>query len=194
MMLRDVGIVMLCIGVLLLVISLILIFALKIPDLLDELSGRKAKRQIKRLKELNVGTGSLGEVATEDVYQSISSSTLLPEKIVVKRDSNPDSQDKLVELENAEEASGNNLGSESDVSGSTPSEAAPHGEVSTSDPESEENVSLDEYEDSTTNYIEEDEVATTYVEDEDVTEMLNEIQNYVKNKKIIEIVEEQSSL
>lgn len=48
--------IMLSMGILLFALSITLIFALKIPDLMDELSGRKAKRQIKRLKELNIGT------------------------------------------------------------------------------------------------------------------------------------------
>lgn len=79
-MLWDIGLAMLIVGILLLVVSLILVFALKIPDLLDELSGRKAKRQIKRLKELNIGTGSLEGIATDDFYSSLSSGNLLFEE------------------------------------------------------------------------------------------------------------------
>lgn len=79
-MLWDIGLAMLIVGILLLVVSLILVFALKIPDLLDELSGRKAKRQIKRLKELNIGTGSLEGIATDDFYSSLSSGNLLSEE------------------------------------------------------------------------------------------------------------------
>ncbi len=79
-MLWDIGLAMLIVGILLLVISLILVFALKIPDLLDELSGRKAKRQIKRLKELNIGSGSLEGIATDDFYSSLSSGNLLFEE------------------------------------------------------------------------------------------------------------------
>lgn len=74
MMLWNIGMVMLILGVILLVVSLILVFTLKIPDLLDELSGKKAKRQIKRLKELNIGTGSLEGVTTDEFYMSLSSS------------------------------------------------------------------------------------------------------------------------
>lgn len=75
-MLRTVGLIMLVVGVVLLVISLILIFTLKIPELLDELTGRKAKRQIKRLKELSQGTGSLDGMATDDFYITMPSGTL----------------------------------------------------------------------------------------------------------------------
>lgn len=73
-MLWNIGIGMVVVGLILLIISLILVFAFKIPDLLDELSGRKAKRQIKRLKELNIGTGSLNSISTNDFYMAISSS------------------------------------------------------------------------------------------------------------------------
>ena len=80
-MLWDIGLVMVVVGLILLVVSLILVFALKIPDLLDELSGRKAKRQIKRLKELNIGTGSLEGIPTDDFYSSLSSGNLILKSI-----------------------------------------------------------------------------------------------------------------
>lgn len=76
-MLYNIWLAMVIIGLILLVVSLILVFALKIPELMDELSGRKAKRQIKRLKELNIGTGGLDGMVTGDFYLSMPSSTLL---------------------------------------------------------------------------------------------------------------------
>lgn len=63
-------------GVLLFILSLVLIFVLKIPELIDELSGNKAKRQIKRLKELNSATSSLDSMATKDIYGSVASGAL----------------------------------------------------------------------------------------------------------------------
>lgn len=83
-MLWYIGVIMLTVGVLLLVVSLILVFALRIPELLDELSGRKAKRQIKHLKELNIGTGSLEGVATEDFYNSLSSGNMISEEYEIR--------------------------------------------------------------------------------------------------------------
>lgn len=83
-MLWYIGVIMLTVGVLLLVVSLILVFALRIPELLDELSGRKAKRQIKHLKELNIGTGSLEGVATEDFYNSLSSGNMVSEEYEIR--------------------------------------------------------------------------------------------------------------
>ena len=86
--------IMLFLGIFLFALSIILIFVFKVPDLLDELSGRKAKRQIIRLKELNIGTGAIEEMGTDDVYLSVSSGNLLGEEISkkvssVKQDLNP---------------------------------------------------------------------------------------------------------
>ena len=67
---RTVGFIILGVGVLLFVTSLVLMVVFKVPELIDELSGRKAKRQIKRLKELNEGTGAVEGMATEDFYMS----------------------------------------------------------------------------------------------------------------------------
>lgn len=76
-MLRDISLVMLISGFLLLFISVLLIFVFKVPELIDELSGRKAKRQIKMLHELNMGTGSLDKLSTSEIYSSIPSGSLL---------------------------------------------------------------------------------------------------------------------
>lgn len=62
---------MLLLGLLLLVIAIILFFVWRVLDLMDEISGRKAKRQIRRLHELNIGTGSLGRMSTTDVYSTL---------------------------------------------------------------------------------------------------------------------------
>ena len=67
-MLRTIGFIMLGGGILLFVISLVLMVVFKVPELIDELSGRKAKRQIKRLREINEGTGSIEGMDTSDFY------------------------------------------------------------------------------------------------------------------------------
>lgn len=79
-MLWYVWLVMFISGLLLLLVSIILMFVFKVPDLLDELSGRKAKRQIKHLKELNLATGTLDSVSTKDVYEALSTGNLYSEK------------------------------------------------------------------------------------------------------------------
>ncbi len=75
-MLFSIFVVMMSVGVLLFILSLVLIFVLRIPELIDELSGNKAKRQIKRLKELNSATSSLDSMATKDIYGSVASGAL----------------------------------------------------------------------------------------------------------------------
>lgn len=75
-MLFSIFVAMMSAGVLLFILSLVLIFVLKIPELIDELSGNKAKRQIKRLKELNSATSSLDSMATKDIYGSVASGAL----------------------------------------------------------------------------------------------------------------------
>lgn len=73
-MLTIIGICMLIVGAVGIFISLLLAFLWKIPDLLDELSGRKAKRQITRMKELNIGTGGIEGITTNELYEMINAS------------------------------------------------------------------------------------------------------------------------
>lgn len=86
---------MLMVGVVLLIISLILMVAFNVLDLIDELSGRKAKRQIKRLKELNIGTGGLEGLPTDEVYETIPSGFLLSEEIKKVDTSTVDDSDNI---------------------------------------------------------------------------------------------------
>lgn len=65
---------MLIVGAVGVFIALLLAFLWKIPDLLDELSGRKAKRQITRMKELNIGTGGIEGITTNELYEMINAS------------------------------------------------------------------------------------------------------------------------
>lgn len=106
-MLYNIWLAMVIIGLILLVVSLILVFALKIPELMDELSGRKAKRQIKRLKELNIGTGGLDGMVTGDFYLSMPSSTLLDSESINIASENIESKitEKYVPNTNFEEES-----------------------------------------------------------------------------------------
>lgn len=70
-MLLTIGLVMLTLGVLLVLLSLILMVAWKVPSLIDELSGRKAKRQIERMRKLNVATSGLASMDTGEFYRSM---------------------------------------------------------------------------------------------------------------------------
>ena len=156
--------IMLSLGILLFALSITLIFALKIPDLMDELSGRKAKRQIKRLKELNISTGAIEEMGTEDVYMTVSSGNLLGEDVAPKKVHVVESPTLESDIEEDEEDN-----------------------IATTDMSSES--------DDKTDLMEEDEEGskTEYI-DEEATGILQEIQDFVDSKHIIEIVEEQTSL
>lgn len=80
-MLREIWICMLIASFLCLASSVVLFLAWGVLDLLDELSGRKAKRQIKMLHELNVSTGVFDNLSTSEIYSSISSGSLLTEEL-----------------------------------------------------------------------------------------------------------------
>lgn len=156
--------IMISVGVFLFALAVILTFVLRIPDLMDELSGRKAKRQIKRLKELNIGTGAIEQMSTEDVYMVASSGNLLGEEVVPKKVHNVESPALPDEDEDEEE------------------------NIATTD------MTVDS--DDKTEMMEEgnEEESRTEFIDEDATGILQEIQDFVESKHIIEIVEEQTSL
>lgn len=196
-MLRDIGVIMLCVGVVLLAISLILIFVLKIPDLLDELSGRKAKRQIERLKKLNVGTGSLEGMDTDDVYLALSSGSLVSEDIEVQtKISSRDLDEETNTGDIQVDSSGNRDDSSGSILSSNEEENTP---VSREIKIEEVSEDSDSSEEDPTGFMDADETdtedaVTSYVGEGEVTGMLNEIQEYENNKKVIEIIEEQTSL
>ena len=181
-MLKTIWLCMLISGSLLLIISVALIFVFKIPDLLDELSGRKAKRQIKRLKELNVGTGALGDMATDDIYNALPTSGTLLEETVVE-DSNGNDVEKHI------------ISYSSDVEEGKTTDAE-------EDEDSETNIIQESEQEEATSFIEEDErqdEGTTCIEDEidtgnEVSDVLKDIKIYSSNKQVIEVLEEQTSL
>lgn len=70
-MLSLVGIGMLILGGILIVLSLILAMIWRVPSLIDELSGRKAKRHIERMRKLNLSTGSISLSDTAEFYKSL---------------------------------------------------------------------------------------------------------------------------
>lgn len=76
-MYSTIALVMVCLGASFLFLSIVLMFSLHILDALDEITGRKAKRQVKRLKELNVSTNVLDAASTEDIYKVVSSGSIV---------------------------------------------------------------------------------------------------------------------
>lgn len=208
-MLWDIGVIMVCVGVVLLAISLILIFVLKIPDLLDELSGRKARRQIKRLKELNEGTGGLEGMATDDIYQVLPSGSLVSDELhpIVTSGNVSEEAANTGDIQkstsgNVEDSSGNGVSSDEventpvvrAVEISEPDSAEEEDEEPTDFMDVPEEGSIESGEKGSTESEEEEEESTAYIDDGIVTELRSEIQEYVSNKKVIEIVEEQTSL
>lgn len=71
-MLSVIGYVLLIAGVVFIVVSLVLSVIWKIPSLIDELSGRKAKRHIDRMRKLNIATGSMNVSDTAEFYRAFS--------------------------------------------------------------------------------------------------------------------------
>lgn len=71
-MFEDIGILMLILALCTFVVGVALLFIWRVPSIVDELSGRKAKRQIKRLKELNIGTGGF---ETNEIFNLVPNSS-----------------------------------------------------------------------------------------------------------------------
>lgn len=66
-MLGTLWIVMLVAGVLLFIASLFMLLYWNVFNLIDEMSGRKAKRQIAKLREYNSSTGEMTSVSTGEL-------------------------------------------------------------------------------------------------------------------------------
>jgi len=161
----------LIIGFLLLTISISLALIFKVPDLIDELSGRKAKRQIKRLRELNNGTGSLegDEFSTTDFYRSISSGFLFAEEM--------------------EQVSVKPVNLELDSKQEVPSIQVNSEESTTS--LNEGITDLMECNDSTSSLVVE---STSFIDESDVTSLLSDVEIFSSTKHVVLIIEEQSSI
>lgn len=173
---------MVIVGVLLLILAIVLTLVFNVPSLLDELSGRKAKRQIKRLKEANIGTGALEGMGTDDVYMAASSGSLLSEEIAMVS-SSPEPQSQV-----SKKFSPLNLGTKKDDTFSVDSD--PEEDTPTTDMEKGVYFSEDE----ATNFMDETEAETSYIDDSEATGILQDIEEFCKSRSIIEIVEEQTSL
>ena len=81
-MLKDIWIIMLLLGFLGIILSLMLFFIWRVPELIDDLSGNKAKRQIKLMRDINSNSGSLERFSTNEVYMGFSNGSLLSEDSV----------------------------------------------------------------------------------------------------------------
>lgn len=177
---RTVGFIILGVGVLLFVTSLVLMVVFKVPELIDELSGRKAKRQIKRLKELNEGTGAIEGMATEDFYMSAGGYSITSDIADI---SNSIISDSLVSDSKRLDTSSSDIGEDTD--NQQPKEDIV--EDSVDDEESAtEMVDDSDEDDSPTDIIDEDDQPTDLLSEEDETSK--------NDTHIITILEEQSSI
>ena len=190
---RTVGFIILGVGVLLFVTSLVLMVVFKVPELIDELSGRKAKRQIKRLKELNEGTGAVEGMATEDFYMSAGGYSITSDMA--------DINDSIVSDSKRLDTSSSDIGEDTDnqqpkediVEESEDDEESATEMVDDSDEEdfdaeeaATEMVDDSDEEDSPTDLIDEDDQPTDLLSEEDETSK--------DDTHIITILEEQSSI
>lgn len=98
-MLVTIGYTMLSIGFILIVLSLVFTVVWKVPSLIDELSGRKAKRQIERMRKLNIASSNLTGMDTAEFYRSMSEGNLVINRVKTNDRNSVDSSElsKLVD-------------------------------------------------------------------------------------------------
>lgn len=190
---RTVGFIMLGVGVLLFVTSLVLMVVFKVPELIDELSGRKAKRQIKRLKELNEGTGAIGGMATEDFYMSAGGYSITSDIA--------DISDSIVSDSKRLDTSSSDIGEDADNQQSEKdiveeSESDEESATEMVDNSAEEDLDAEEAATEMVDDSDEEDSPTDLIdEDDQPTELLSEEDETSKNEThIITILEEQSSI
>lgn len=166
---KELWLVMLIGGILLFVIALILMIVLKIPSAMYELSGKKAKKQLKQLQNLNLdSTTGLLSIHTDNVFTQMSEGNSLPPDLLEFISSKTEFQNELSEFKN---------------SGS--SEKIPMFEK-------EEKVAT-EVKESPPNYSFEEE-STGYMDKQVSRDMLLEVEEISSTKPSVIIIEEQSSL
>ena len=89
-MFQTIGFSMLAVSIILLVIALVLAVVWHIPSLMDELSGRKARRQIDRMRKLNLASSNFSVTDTSEFYKSMNGGDLVPRGVY--RDKNATSK------------------------------------------------------------------------------------------------------
>ena len=165
----NLWLVLLILGIICIVVSLVLMCIFRVPDLIDELSGRKAKRQIKKLKELNVNTTGGLDLATEDILSAPvdMDRVVTPDILVDKRISDKISGKSTVEANNdsktiSKEVEITEIGSNTEPNSSTEQDKQDTSELNTE-------------------YLEE-------------TSFMSDIEDYKESISEIELIEEQTSL
>lgn len=85
-MLKSVWVTLLVLGILLFILSLFMMLYWKVFSLIDEISGKKAKRQIAKLREYNNSTGEMTSVSTGDLELLMAGGGSLLDETVTKVD------------------------------------------------------------------------------------------------------------
>ena len=182
-MLWSLFIGMLIFGAVLFVVSILLIFILRIPDIMDEISGKKAKRQIKQLKELNKnGVGM--DMSTDDVYATMSSGSLLLDRVV--------QEDKAKEkgVEEKEEGKAETVVRGKVETGANDIENKVTSlEVGEVVEEVEENAD----EETPTSYLKEDDLETGFIGDVDSIEELEDVDDYDSYEEMVNFAVEETT-
>lgn len=172
-MLHTIWLVMIITGCSLLVLAIILTFALKIPEVADELSGRKAKRQIQKLKELNQGTGALDNLGTDEVYSAMSSGSLLSTELAKLENSADIEQPKLM-------STSERVKMVVETDDENPTTAMDEDDVPTGFVQSGD--------------VEDDDIGTTLMDDLVMNNIMVSEDTHIETTSGIKIIEEQSSI
>lgn len=179
-MFKGIWIAMLVFASVCLLTAIVLIIIWNIPNLLDELSGRKAKRYIKNLHELNSTTRTFDKMSTNDIYMGISSDLLLSE------DFNTSDRELIIES--------NTVNFEEDLSLQEKENSISTEEDSATSFLSDTGSDI---EDSTSFLGDDTEEKTSFLEDGELEDSTSFLSSNSKESKVIytiKILEEQSSL
>lgn len=191
-MYREIWLVMLIVGFILFIISLALIGIWGIFDLIGELTGRKSKKQIKRMQDLNsFSTGTSNELLNEKYASILSTDTGSGEftndnsdlKITV---SNQKVDKEVIGGVKEYDENLNKVATKEEFK-STDSEDVATSYVSCVDDENNPTSYIDEEDDNPTSYIGEEDNPTSYIGEDLAT-------TFLEGAFEIKVLEEQSSI
>lgn len=138
-----------------------------IPSLVDELSGKKAKRQIKMLHDMNSSTGTFDKLSTNEIYSTIPSGSLISGELANTSDFN------ILPISNNSFNFSESNSSEEDLEEST--------------------TYINTDEEGSTSYLSVESCESTSFLDVTKGNNVNSVEGF-KNSKTIKVIEEQSSL
>lgn len=164
---KEIWIIMIVVGSLLFTVGVILMYIWDIPSLVDELSGKKAKRQIKMLHDMNSSTGTFDKLSTNEIYSTIPSGSLISGELANTSDFN------ILPISNNSFNFSESNSSEEDLEEST--------------------TYINTDEEGSTSYLSVESCESTSFLDVTKGNNVNSVEGF-KNSKTIKVIEEQSSL